>query len=85
MVGCPKPGSLLKLKPQRKIGEFKYHSKGNIFRDNIVGLDGIMAASIGKKEYKMASKSEHMALLTWACRSMPLLAASTSGCGAGEG
>lgn len=28
---------------------------------------------------------EHPALLTWACRSTLLLAASTSGCGAGEG
>lgn len=33
----------------------------------------------------MACKTEHMALLTWACRSMLLLAASTSECGAGEG
>lgn len=33
----------------------------------------------------MASEMEHMALLTWACRSTLLLAASTSGCGAGEG
>lgn len=33
----------------------------------------------------MASKMEHVALLTWACRSTPLLTASTSGCGAGEG
>lgn len=65
-------------------GESKYGFKGDVLGNSLVDLDGIMAY-IGQKECQMASKMEHVALLTWACRSTPLLTASTSGCGAGEG